>query len=738
MRHTRRDVLRSATSISALGIAASASATASADCEGVPEWDPDATYTGGDEVVYEGERFTAEWWTQGTEPDDGDAVWTLEGPCEDDGGESDGPIASIDVTATTVEPDETVEFDGSDSTGGDASIEGYEWDLTGDGEADETGETASHSYAERGEYTVQLTVTDDEGRTDTAVVTITVGIGDDGPCGGVSRWESDATYQGGDEVVYDAHLWEARWWTQGDEPGASDWGPWENLERCGDAETPDPIDRTLEDVVPKPVDVSTTDAEFEITAETAIVVDDEAEAVGESLADLLRSPTGYDLPLEEAPSDATDVIELAVGDRTDHLGEEGYELAVDEDGVTIEAATDAGLFWGVQSLRQVLPAAVEADTEQSAEWTVPGGEIVDYPRFDFRGAHLDVARHFRTADEMKQFVDYLAQYKINHVHIHLTDDQGWRLEIEEWPELTDVGGQYQVDGECEDCYYTQAEYADIVEHAEDRFITVIPEIDMPGHTNAALASVCELNCDDECEDPYTGIEVGFSSLCVDQEFTYEWIEDVVAEVAELTPGPYFHIGGDEADPLSDDEYEYFMDRAVPIVQDAGKRPMGWHEILGADPPTETIGQFWAPDSTASGVDVPGAVEEGHEIIASPASHAYLDMKYHWETELGLTWAGTTSVRESYEWDPGSYIDGVDESSIVGPEAALWSETLETFADVEFMLFPRIASIAELGWTPDADTEWEDFRERVAGHGPRWDRQGINYYRSDQIDWPNGE
>ncbi|WP_165874909.1 family 20 glycosylhydrolase [Natrarchaeobius oligotrophus] len=734
MKPTRRSILRSASTLSALGIAASASAASSVDCESIPEWDPDVAYTGGDLAVYEADLFTAEWWTQGDEPDDDGAVWALEGACGDNG-EAEDPTASIAVSATTVELDETVEFDASGSSGGDASIDSYEWDLTGDGEADATGETTSHSYAEEGEYAVALTVTDAEGRTDTAAVIVTVGDEEDGPCAGIAEWNPDAVYEGGDEVVHDGILWEARWWTESDEP-AGNGGPWGAVTRCS-GDVPDPVERSLEDVIPKPADVSTTDAEFEITAETAIVVDDEAEAVGEYLADLLRPPTGYELPVADAPSEAADAIELVFLDAVDDLGEEGYELSVDEDGVTIGAGTDAGLFWGVQSLRQVLPAAVEADSEQSAEWTVPGGEIVDSPRFDFRGAHLDVARHFRTADEMKRFVDYLAQYKINHFHVHLTDDQGWRIEIEEWPELTEVGGQYQVDGECEDCYYTQAEYADIVEHAEDRFITVIPEIDMPGHTNAALASVCELNCDDECEEPYTGIEVGFSSLCVDQEFTYEWVEDVVTEVAELTPGPYLHIGGDEADPLDDDEYEHFMDRAVPIVQDAGKRPMGWHEILGADPPTETIGQFWAPDSTASGVDVPGAVEEGHEIIASPASHAYLDMKYHWETELGLTWAGTTSVRESYEWDPGSYVDDVDESSIVGPEAALWSETLETFADVEFMLFPRIASIAEVGWTPDADTEWENFRERLAAQGPRWDRQEINYYRSDQIDWPDG-
>lgn len=486
--------------------------------------------------------------------------------------------------------------------------------------------------------------------------------------------------------------------------------------------------------MPVPVEAESTGAGYSITENTVIHIDSESAAgVAEYLAGLLCSPTGYNLPVvEKPPQGSEDSISLRLDGDPAEVGDQGYRLQANPSGVQILANESAGLFAGVQTLRQLLPPAIEGDTEQATDWEVPGGRVRDYPRFDYRGAHLDVARHFFDVDEVKQYIDYLAQYKVNHLHLHLTDDQGWRIEIKSWPKLTEIGASTEVGGGPSG-YYTQDEYRELVEYAQDRFITIVPEIDMPGHTNAALASYAELNCDGEREELYTGTDVGFSSLCVDKEITYEFIDDVIREVAELTPGPYIHIGGDEAQQTSDEDYDDFMDRAVSIVQNHGKRPVGWHQILNADPSTETIAQYWDPEREAP--EVAEAAQEGHRIISSPASHAYLDMKYTEDTELGLDWAGLTSVQDSYDWDPGSFIEDVDESAIMGPETALWSETLETLNDIEFMLFPRLPAVAELGWSPAAKTNWEQFQQRLAAQGPRWDIQNINYYQSPQVPWP---
>ncbi|WP_433632771.1 beta-N-acetylhexosaminidase [Halomicrococcus sp. NG-SE-24] len=489
----------------------------------------------------------------------------------------------------------------------------------------------------------------------------------------------------------------------------------------------------MADVVPVPVEAKPTGTGYTITEDTTINVrDDAAVGTGEYLAELFRPATGYELPIEDGPSRGLNGgISLRLDGAPSDVGKQGYRMQVDPSGVKIRANEPAGLFAGVQTLRQLLPPAIESKTEQSVEWTVSGGYVRDYPRFNYRGAHLDVARHFFGVDAVKQYIDYLAQYKVNHLHLHLTDDQGWRIEIDSWPNLTDEGADSEVGG-TPGGYYTKEEYTELVEYAQDRFITVIPEIDMPGHTGAALESYAALNCDGEKRPEDTGVNVGDTSLCIDKEVTYEFVNDVIREVAEMTPGPYLHVGGDEAHTLSDEEYETFMDRAIPMVLEHGKRPIGWHQVLGADPPTETIAQYWYPGQDAP--EVAAAAEEGHEIISSPASRAYLDMNYNDQDGVGQDWAGNTSVKDSYTWDPGTFINGVDESSIMGPETALWTEFVETLDDIEYMTFPRLPAIAELGWSPASKTTWQEFKERLAAQGPRWDVLDINYYRSPQVPW----
>jgi hexosaminidase len=409
------------------------------------------------------------------------------------------------------------------------------------------------------------------------------------------------------------------------------------------------------------------------------------------------------------------------------LGDEGYALQVQGDRALLTATSGAGLFHGTQTIRQLLPWAVEHRGAIGRKLALPALRIVDRPRFAWRGAMLDVARHFRTVDEVKRYIDALALYKINRLHLHLADDQGWRIEIKSWPDLARIGGSTQVGG-AGGGYYTQEQYADLVAYAAARYVTIVPEIDMPGHTNAALASYPVLNCNDQAPPLYTGTRVGFSALCVTRDTTYAFVRDVVSEVGALTPGPWFHMGGDEVEKLTHVQYRDFVARVDSIVRAAGKVTIGWGEISPAAIDPTTIVQHWRRDSAIV------HVARGGRMIMSPGSRMYLDMKYDSATVLGLRWAGLVSVRTSYDWDPATLTAGIGEPSILGVEAPLWAETLARYSDVEFMAFPRIAAVAEVGWTAQSSRGWDDFRARLAAHGPRLRALGINFYPSPEIDW----
>ena len=349
-------------------------------------------------------------------------------------------------------------------------------------------------------------------------------------------------------------------------------------------------------------------------------------------------------------------------------------------------------------------------------------------RFEWRGVMLDVARHFFGVDDVKRFVDVIARFGFNRLHLHLTDDQGWRIEIESWPGLAEVGGASAVGGGAGG-FYTRREYAEIVEHAATRDVVVVPEIDMPGHVNAALASYGELACDGTAALPYTGIEVGFSSLCIRKEETYAFVEDVLDEVAALTPGPYLHIGGDE--PLSTDpvDYRFFVERVQRLVRARGKRMLGWEEIARASLQRTTLVQHWDDPELAR-----LAVRQGAKLVLSPATRAYLDMKYTRSSELGLVWAGTTSVRKAYEWDPATLIDGVGERDVHGVEAPLWSETIERRKGLDHLAFPRLLGVAEIGWSRADGRSWRDYRTRLGAYGPRLDSLGVGFHRTTEVPW----
>ncbi|MFG1638741.1 beta-N-acetylhexosaminidase [Amycolatopsis sp. NPDC049252] len=489
-------------------------------------------------------------------------------------------------------------------------------------------------------------------------------------------------------------------------------------------------ERSVTDVVPAPVSAKADPrSDFRLTPFTVISAGRGAGQVADYLRGLLRPATGYPLPVVPRAW-GLPAISLELGHDA-RIGTEGYQLKVARDGVELSANTADGLFEGVQSLRQLLPSAIEAKRVQHRTWTVAGGTILDYPRFGERGAMLDVARHFFQPDQVKLYIDQIAQYKLNTLHLHLADDQGWRIEIKSWPKLATIGGKTAVDGD-PGGYYTQKQYQDIVAYAASRHITVIPEIDMPGHTNAAQSTYAELNCDGKAVPVRTDTEVGYSSLCISSPITYKFVDDVVRELSAITPGQYLHIGGDEAHATPPADYITFEQKVAPIVAKYGKKITGWHEIAKASPPVSAIPQYW--DFGGEDASVAAAAARGNKILMSPANYAYLDMKYDESTPLGQDWAALVEVRDGYNWDPASLVNGVGESQVAGVEAPLWTETIRTSDDIEYMAFPRLPGIAEIGWSPKATHNWDAYRLRLAKQSPRWVLQGINFYRSPQVDW----
>ena len=469
-------------------------------------------------------------------------------------------------------------------------------------------------------------------------------------------------------------------------------------------------------VIPKPVTMTPGTGAFVVRASSDVSV---APSTPETrrIAGVLARMLGTKVVTAPAPVS----LQLAGGAG---LGDEGYDLTVTPSTVRLAAASPAGLFHGVQTLRQLLPA--------QGPPRLPAVHIRDRPRFAWRGAMLDVARHFRTVRDVERFVDLMALYKLNRLHLHLSDDQGWRIAIAKWRRLAAHGGSTEVGGG-KGGYYTQAQYEGLVRYAAARYITVVPEIDMPGHVHAALSSYPKLACDGKPSPLYTGIDVGFSSLCIGKPVTYDFVSDVVGELARLTPGPWIHIGGDEAMATNAADYVRFINRVQSIVESYGKRMIGWEEIGRARLRRGTVVQHWNTDPAKTALSG-RAVQQGAKVIMSPAAHVYLDMKYDASTSLGLQWAGYTSVQDAYAWDPARTVPGVGARDVLGVEAPLWSETVHSIRDAEYLAFPRLIGVAEIGWSPARGRSWADYRRRLGAQAPLLDSLRVNYYRAPEIPW----
>jgi hexosaminidase len=490
-------------------------------------------------------------------------------------------------------------------------------------------------------------------------------------------------------------------------------------------------DLTKAAIIPKPVSVTATGSIFTLNSKTDIYIQGESEElkqIGNYLAERLRPATGFEIEVKSTSTAPKSAIYLTLGGTDSRPGNEGYELIITKKMLKLSAGTPAGLFRGIQTIRQLLPAGIELKKKQEVKWQIPTGTITDYPDYSYRGVALDVSRHFFGVADVKRFIDLISYYKMNALHLHLSDDQGWRIEIKSWPNLALHGGSTQVGGG-KGGYYTQEQYSDIVKYAKDRYIIIVPEIDMPGHTNAALASYAELNCSGKATELYTGTNVGFSTLCTTNEITYKFIGDVIRELSALTPGPYFHIGGDESHSTKREDYIPFVNRVQEIVKANGKQVLGWDDISISTMKPNSVAQHWSNVKNAN-----AAVAQGAKIIMSPAKKAYLDMQYDKTTKLGLHWAAYIEVDSAYIWDPATYIPGVKKENILGVEAALWTETITNMNEIEYMVFPRLPGIAEVGWTATPARNWNEYKMRLAKHGERFKAMEIDYYQSKLVPW----
>lgn len=441
--------------------------------------------------------------------------------------------------------------------------------------------------------------------------------------------------------------------------------------------------------------------------------------------------------LESVADVKTDIVEGTTGDRAAirfvvveggpaDSTNEAYQIEISELEAVVTAHSGRGVARAAATLAQLLTV-----TDGSA--MLPQGVIRDEPRFSWRGLSLDVARSFYPVPEVKAVIDLCYLYKLNVLHLHLTDDQGWRLEIPSRPELTEISGATSSDGGRAG-FYTVEDFANLQEYAHARGITVVPEIDLPGHTNAATHAIGELNPSGEPTAAYGGMKVGFSMLHPGLEATEPFVRDVITSVASQTQGDYVHFGGDEPLDMDPQDYRDLVTQIYEVVAETGKNPVGWQEAAAAPLPAQMIYQFWDPRLSRD--DVETAVAAGAKVILSPGDRTYLDMKYDASTSIGQDWAALIELGDSYEWDPASHVKGVKEADVVGVEAAVWTETIHSFEDLTYMLLPRLAAVAEVGWSPQTLRDWDSFAQRIATQSPVWERFGVRWHASPAVNWGN--
>ena len=515
-------------------------------------------------------------------------------------------------------------------------------------------------------------------------------------------------------------------------------------------------------IIPQPVEVLPGKGAFALTKTTTIAYNHpDAKAVAEMLAQKLSTPTGFAL---KAAAGKTAPLQLNPNATPDgRTGKEGYVLDAGLKGVVLSANAPAGLFYGVQTLLQLLPKEVEQKTTAAANWSIPVVKITDYPRFGWRGIMLDVSRHFFSKEDVKTYIDQIARYKYNTLHWHLTDDNGWRVEIKSLPKLTSVGA-WRVEraghfGDRADPkpgepatyggFYTHDDIREVVRYAAERHVTIVPEIDVPGHSMAAIAAYPELSCSKDTSikvNPGTPFSEWYGNgtfkMLVDNtlnpsdEKVYAFLDKVFTEVAELFPNPYLHVGGDECykgfwanDPGCqalmkklnirhvEDLQGYFMNRVEKILSAKGKKLLGWDEILeGGISPGATV-MSWR--GVKGGIE---AAHLGHDVVMTPTTFAYLDYNQGEQTVDPPIYAGLR-VSKSYSFEPVP--DGVDAKHILGGQGNVWTEQIPNMRHLEYMTYPRAWALSEVYWSPKEAKNWAQFAQRMEAHFPRAEAARIN-------------
>jgi hexosaminidase len=508
-------------------------------------------------------------------------------------------------------------------------------------------------------------------------------------------------------------------------------------------------------LVPAPAKIQINTGNFVIDANTQIVLTPDNQEMRQAvdiLSRLFRTAAGFRLTVSDKPATGNAITCKLV---STIANAEGYRLSVKKIGISIEAKTPAGVFYAIQTVRQLLPFQIERNYLSNTQWTVPCVEIEDEPRFVHRGLMLDVCRHFMPKEAVMRFIDMLAYHKMNRFHWHLTEDQGWRIEIKKYPKLTQVGAyrsssligkpsrNKQWDNTPHGGFYTQEEIKQVVAYAAKNFVTIIPEVEMPGHATAALASYPELSCSGGPFEVERNWGV-FPDIYCPKESTFEFLENVLSEVMPLFPSEYIHIGGDEAPKTRwkncahcqalmkkeglKDEHElqsYFIKRIEKFVESKGKHIIGWDEILeGGIAPNATILSWRGEDG---GIE---AAKQHHNVIMAPNSYCYLDYYQADPKTQPLAIGGFVPLWKTYSYDPLPKALTADEHKyILGVQGNIWTEYIPDFNHVEYMAYPRGAAIAETGWSPAARKNYPDFKNRMINLFKRYDGMGWNYCKA---------
>jgi hexosaminidase len=518
-------------------------------------------------------------------------------------------------------------------------------------------------------------------------------------------------------------------------------------------------------IIPQPVRVTRGQGEFRLNAQTVIWSDAASAAVARQLARYLEPATGFTFVVRTTGSAPGNAITLRRDPALRHLGREGYTVNVARSGVQLRASDAAGLFYAVQTFRQLLPPEILREAPVRAmTWTVPAVAIEDTPRFAWRGAHLDVARHFMPKEFVKKYIDLLALHKLNTFHWHLTDDQGWRLQVRKYPRLTEVGGwrresligrqgayrdstEWRYDATSHGGFYTQEDAREIVAYARARFITVVPEIEMPGHALAAIAAYPTLGITSDT------LEVGrrwgvYPDILNADSTTVAFMQDVLTEVMEIFPSEFIHLGGDEADKAKwrtspriaariqelgvKDEHElqsWFIRQMDAFLTARGRRLVGWDEILeGGLAPNATV-MSWR--GIRGGLE---AARAGHDVVMAPNSHTYLDYYQSQNTAAEpLAIGGFLPLERVYSYDPmPAELEPQFRKHVLGAQAQLWTEYMEGPKKVEYMAYPRLTALAEAVWTPAERKNYADYRARLDVHLRRLDALDVNYRKPDSL------